>query len=108
MKEVNGRQTGSTPIEGILGRRVFKSTYFTNSLDEYMDSLKRMNVMDLHKHSLEVLGEMTRGDRERIVLKLKSAFIKTSQQGKIQNSVSEANVTKDKKNTLKDLLNRGV
>jgi len=80
MAQINGKQqtnlVGVTPLEKILNRRVFSSTYFTDNFTDYSKWLTHQNLIDLHRHSLDVLGEMTKGDRTKTILKLETAFKK--------------------------------
>lgn len=96
MAQINGRQEssqmrGATPLEKILGKRVFSSKYFTDNAEEYSKWLTHQNLVDLHRHSMEVMGEMVRGDRERVVLRLKEAFANYHKQVKAIETQSKGN-----------------
>ena len=79
MAQINGRQKngnvpGGSPLEQLLGRKVFSSTYFTDNFEQYSKWLSHQNLVTLHKHSMEVMGEMVKGDRTKVIQRLEQAF----------------------------------
>ena len=115
MKQMNGRsqkaEPGASPLEQILGKRIFSSTFFTTDIDKYKEWLTHQNINDLYKHQLDVLGEMTRGDRDKIVAKLEKAFIKYHNQTNSIKNAENSNssfIPETKKNKALEILKRGI
>jgi hypothetical protein len=76
--QINGENGKNLTLKEVLATNKFAS-YGTDSLEEYMNSIKSMNLSDLHHHAIK-LGVKPHSERKRMEKILAQEFTRTKSQ----------------------------